>query len=1339
MGGKSFKIDPEHVMGSGKKLQGFGSKISHHGSTLASTGQKLTSLAGRDKSGIGSVIAKVMGRGVNIAGKMFKEGGQYVERMGKHLHGTGEVHAHNEHRVRSSFDKIRLDGKGAPKPHSVGSGPKGHRPGEGGGKGVAKPPNIGHNGGGKIRNAMAKAGGKTRGFAKSAKYKLGFGCGDPVDPVTGELVHAQTDVELPAALPLVLERTHLSTYTAGGWFGRSWASTVDERLEVDVDGVCFATADGMLLRYPRQDSGIVELPDEGPRWPLAADGDGGYTITDPDLGLVRTFAVADPTSPSVLPLATLSDRNGNRIDFLHDEQGTLTEVCHCGGYRIGVHTADGRITTLWLISADEEVPLVRYGYDEAGNVAEVVNSTGLPLRFAYDAEARITGWTDRVGMDYRYTYDAEGRCVRTQGSGGFLDGTFSYDTNVTTHTDSLGSSTTFHMNGHGQLVRRVDPLGNATTLEWDRYDRLLSETDALGRVVRLSYDEHGNTVEVIQPDGGRTLAEYNESRLPVAVTDSDGSVWRSEYDERANQIAVTDPMGATTRYAYDERGNLSAITDPMGNVRRVECDPAGLPITLLDPLGAAVHHTRDAFGRVTSVTDPLGRVTRFGWTVEGLPAWRTLPDGTTERFTYDAEGNLTEHIDAMGRATRIGYTAFGLPAVETGPDGSRLELGYDTELRLTSFTNPQGQVWRYEYDAAGNLVAETDFHGRVLRYTHDATGQLVERVNGLGEKTAFRLDVLGRVVEQRAGTAVATFEYDVAGRLKKAVNADATVVFERDPLGRVLAETVNGRTVSSAFDLLGRRTSRRTPSGAHSVWEYDANNCPTTLRVGDRDLWFGYDAVGRETERRLGPAVSLAQTWDARDRLRTQALTVSDTGRTGTRLTLRRAYQYRVDGSPTTIIDQLAGPKEFDVDPVGRVLGVHGTGWAERYQYDAAGNLAPTGNVHYHYDAQGRVVLRQKKRLSSKPDTWRYEWDAQDRLVAVTTPDGHRWRYRYDPLGRRIAKQHLGPDGSIADHVDFVWDGTVLAEQSRTGPQADLRVTTWDFEPGGFRPLAQTERSWLRDAPQKIIDERFYGIVTDLVGTPTELIGPDGDIAWRGRATVWGKTVIDNSDRAYTPLRFPGQYYDPETELNYNYFRYYDPETGRYQSGDPLGLEAGLNPYGYVPNPLTGLDPLGLTGETECPVVKRHKRLVGRVMKNAGEGKVRKAPNYHGKVSPELEKKILANPDAVYLAKGQNNRVLFLKDGHVVVTEGFGKASRIDERDASGNPTGRKVEVGGAARAGQVVTSYGPTAPRGPSGVAIFGGAPTDPGFPVTHDQIVNGKIKRPDGSTLPPAVQIHP
>jgi RHS repeat-associated protein len=199
----------------------------------------------------------------------------------------------------------------------------------------------------------------------------------------------------------------------------------------------------------------------------------------------------------------------------------------------------------------------------------------------------------------------------------------------------------------------------------------------------------------------------------------------------------------------------------------------------------------------------------------------------------------------------------------------------------------------------------------------------------------------------------------------------------------------------------------------------------------------------------------------------------------------------------------------------------------------------------------------------------------------VITPEGIRWRYTYDPLGRRTAKLRLGDDGeTVLERVDFTWDGRTLCEQTAVSSDFPNPVTlTWDHK--GAHPLVQTERIATADAPQVAIASRFFAIVTDLVGTPCELVDAEGDIAWRTRSTLWGKTAWTASSTAYTPLRFPGQYYDPETGLHYNCFRHYDPETGRYLTPDPLGIAPAPNPATYVLNPHTGSDPLGLAPD-EC-------------------------------------------------------------------------------------------------------------------------------------------------------------
>ena len=171
----------------------------------------------------------------------------------------------------------------------------------------------------------------------------------------------------------------------------------------------------------------------------------------------------------------------------------------------------------------------------------------------------------------------------------------------------------------------------------------------------------------------------------------------------------------------------------------------------------------------------------------------------------------------------------------------------------------------------------------------------------------------------------------------------------------------------------------------------------------------------------------------------------------------------------------------------------------------------------------------------------------------------------------------------MIERIDFSWDGPRLAESLHWRPDGSVEATTWDYRPGGFTPITQTNRSWLATAPQTEIDRRFHTIVCDLVGTPTHLIDPDGGIAWHTQTTIWGTTIRhQHTGRVDCPLRFPGQYHDPETGHHYNNQRHYDPETGRYLTKDPLGLAPSPNPAAYVNNPIAWVDPLGLTADLSC-------------------------------------------------------------------------------------------------------------------------------------------------------------
>ncbi|MEV4226951.1 putative T7SS-secreted protein [Streptomyces bobili] len=1026
---------------------------------------------------------------------------------------------------------------------------------------------------------------------------------DPVDLTTGKMYLPQTDVTLPGALPLVFRRRVESGYRFGRWFGPSWSSTVDQRLEIDSEGVVFVTEDGMLLAYPHPAPGLPTLPGHGPRWLLDRE-DGGYTVTDPRTGRVRHFA---DRGDDVAVLEQIDDRNGNWLAFEYDAEGTPLGIVSSAGYDVRISTEAGRVTALRLSAADRT--LMCYGYTD-GDLTEIINSSGLPLRFAYDEAGRVTSWTDTNDRGYTYAYDDRDRCVAEGGTHGHMSLRLSYgerdpDTGlrVTTTTTAEDHTRRYVVNDACQVIAETDPLGAVTRFERDRYHRLLSHTNPLGQRTTFTYNEAGNLLALTRPDGRGSKAEYNDLGLPVKVVNSDGTTVRQTYDARGNRTSVTGPAGRTARFAYDEAGHLTSVTDPLGHTTTVVCDRAGLPLEITHPLGAVTRYERDAYGRPVTITDPTGSATHLEWTVEGRPARRTAADGTTESWTYDGEGNCTSHTDATGGVSRFEYTHFDLLTARTGPDGVRYAFDHDLELRLTKVTNPQGLTWTYEYDPAGRLVTESDFDDRALTYTYDDADRLTSRTNALGEVVAFERNTLGQVVRKDAAGRVTTYAYDMTDQLAQATGPDGTgVTLLRDRLGRLRSETVDDRTLTYRYDESGRRTGRTTPTGAATTWSYDAAGRRTGMTASGRSIDFMYDEAGRELARRIGKTVTLEHGFDDLGRLTTQSVTGP-----GGHTVQSRSYTYRADGNLIGIDDQLSGSRRFDLDAAGRVTAVHAADWTETYAYDAAGNqtsaswpashpggeatgdreytgtlITRAGRVRYEHDALGRIVLRRKTRLSRKPDTWRYEWDAEDRLTSVITPDGTRWRYTYDPLGRRTAKLRLAEDGeTVVEQVLFAWDGTTLCEQVTTSPGLPHPVAlTWDHR--GLHPIAQTERILAADAPQEEIDSRFFSIVTDLVGTPSELVDERGEITWRTRSTLWGTTAWATNSTAYTPLRFPGQYYDPENELHYNYFRHYDPETARYLTHDPLGLAPAPNADVYVHNPLTWVDPLGLA-PSGCP------------------------------------------------------------------------------------------------------------------------------------------------------------
>ncbi|MFN7916986.1 MAG: RHS repeat-associated core domain-containing protein [Vicinamibacterales bacterium] len=1004
--------------------------------------------------------------------------------------------------------------------------------------------------------------------------------GEPVDTVSGAVCMWKTDFELPGALPLALKRTYSSALPHSSSVGPRWTCNWTQWVQDEGERATFYGGDGQWVVFERADA-------ESTDWCVHADVPkvrlrrraSGFEVVDAER---KTLRFEERVADRWL-LSAIEDPNGYRIAFSYDPSGVLRTVEHNGGYFLIVDSTPTQLRRVALRTQDgSSVELVRYEYDEFGRLCGVIDGSGLPFRYRYDADARMTRWEDRRGTWFEYEYDERGRAVRSPGPDGMYDYRFAYDDASRTNTvvDSTGAVSTYRYNERNQVFEKRDARGFVTRTAWDDHSRKLSEIDDAGRGFLWGYDAAGNLSAVRDGLDRLTRFQNNSLGLPEVLTDAAGNFWKRTYDERGNLVTAAGPDGATWTYERDERGNAVRVIDPEGFAREFGYDSRGLLAWSADSKGNRTTLARDDFGRVVEQTDPLGHRTQFAYDALGNLSAATMPDGSQLRWEYDAEGNLTRRIGADGNAYQYRYGVFDLLREVVKPSGGTLRLGYDSEARLTTVTNEIGQRWRYEYNATGQVVGEEDFHGRVQRFEYDASGLCIRRVNGVGEVITFEHDAAGQLV-RRLAEGETRYEYDSLGRVVSAVNPDAIVTFERDAYGRVLRDVQNSHVVESAYDRRGLRVKRTTTSHV-CEWLWDADGRVSGLRVGDEELLqFVHDAAGRQTERRMRGGLVLRQQFDEMNRLTGQWAGVEGTD-SPTRGLVERSYRYNVNGDPAESRDARWGTSRYEYDADGQVVAAdRGAKGGERFWYDAAGSisaaytqtsgapnqhvsmqfrqerrfgrdgrLARAGDAQFEWDADGRL----RRRVQRGRDT-RYEWSADGRLTGVLDGVSTRWEYRYDAFGRRLSKE--GP----MERADYVWDGSVIACEVRPeGPKS------WIHLPDSFEPVAELGA------------DSIYECVTDRIGTPTEYFGKGARLEWSGRHTTWGRVDTDTTRSWTSPPRFQGQWHDVETGLHYNYLRYYEPSLGQYLSADPLGLRGGNRAYAYVANPLSWVDPLGLSG-----------------------------------------------------------------------------------------------------------------------------------------------------------------
>ncbi|HDS0942830.1 TPA: RHS domain-containing protein, partial [Pseudomonas putida] len=420
------------------------------------------------------------------------------------------------------------------------------------------------------------------------------------------------------------------------------------------------------------------------------------------------------------------------------------------------------------------------------------------------------------------------------------------------------------------------------------------------------------------------------------------------------------------------------------------------------------------------------------------------------------------------------------------------------------------------------------------------------------------------------------YTYDLLGRLTKEISPAGTLGYEYDPLSNLTTLTLpDGRKVNHLYYGSGHLHQLNLDGQVISDMERDDLHREVYRTQGKLTSCFGYDAMGRKAWQFAStlPADKLSQ--------------VHNTGINTSLLVehaynpIHRRYQYDPAGELVRTLDKLRGEIKYEYEANGQ-LRSRDTGsliGSEEFRYDPAANrldfnarqfdkvkdnrIKQWRDQEYRYDPWGNLVEKR----SGHSKLQHFSYDCENRLVrAETLVNGKlesQGEYRYDSLGRRIAKQ-AEINGEV-EQKRFLWQGLRMLREETPG-QSILYL----YEPGSYAPLARVDQ--VEGEGQKV-----YYFHTDQIGTPLELTDSDGKIVWQATYRSWGEIEQLTVNQVMQHMRFQGQYCDLETGLHYNAYRYYDPQVGRFVTQDPLSIDGGMNLYGYALNPILWLDPLGLS------------------------------------------------------------------------------------------------------------------------------------------------------------------